>query len=68
MEVSWSQLWNFCFQVKDVSLRIRKIFKDLEKVEKAFGKQKSTDNLDMDSIYGDHSFSQTTSLMEFFRG
>ena len=49
-------------------MRIRKIFKDLEKVEKALGKRNSTDNLEMDSIYGDQSFSQTYSLVEFFRG
>ena len=53
---------------KDISLRIRKIFIDLEKVEKALGKQKSTDNLDTDSIFGDQSFSQNNSLMEFFQG
>lgn len=56
--------FDFWFQVKDISLRIRKIFIDLEKVEKALGKQKSTDNLDTDSIFGDQSFSQNNSLME----
>ena len=63
-----SQLWNFWFQVKDISLRIRKIFKDLDKVEKALGKQNSTDNLDMDSIFGDQSFSINNSMKGFLRG